>query len=68
MTTATTTKDLSAYHRLVGNLFQWPQSAQEWEQYKLSPEQLQHFEEYGYVSNIRLLDESQVDGLREELQ
>ena len=68
MTTATTTQDLSSYHQLIGKLFQWPQSAEEWEQYKLSPEQLRHFDEYGYVSNIKLLDEAQVERLREELQ
>ena len=68
MTTATSVEDLSVHHRLLGDLFQWPQSAAEWEQYKLSPEQLRHFEEYGYVSNIKLLEDWQEERLNEELQ
>lgn len=68
MTTVPSAEDLSKHHRLLGDLFQWPQSAAEWERHKLSPEQLRHFEEYGYVSNIKLLDEGQVERLNEELQ
>jgi hypothetical protein len=68
MTTATSVEDLSVHHNLLSDLFQWPKSAEEWEQYKLSPEQLRHFEEYGYVSNIKLLEDWQVERLNEELQ
>ncbi|HEV7333269.1 MAG TPA: phytanoyl-CoA dioxygenase family protein [Flavisolibacter sp.] len=68
MTTATPVEDLSAHHQLLSSLFQWPPSAEEWERYKLSQEQLDHFAEYGYISNVKLLEEWQVEKLREELQ
>ena len=59
--------DLSRYHQLMSDLFSWPASASEWEQYKLSKEQVEHYHEYGYVSNIRLLDDRQIEKLNEEL-
>jgi ectoine hydroxylase-related dioxygenase (phytanoyl-CoA dioxygenase family) len=59
--------DLSKYHQLMSDLFRWPVSAAEWEQYKLSKEQVEHYHEYGYVSNIRLLDDRQIEILNEEL-
>lgn len=60
-------KDLSNYHQLVSDLFQWPQSLEEWEPYRLSEEQVAFFQENGYLSHIKLLDEWQVDALNEEL-
>jgi ectoine hydroxylase-related dioxygenase (phytanoyl-CoA dioxygenase family) len=68
MTTATSVEDLSVHHHLLTNLFQWPQTAKEWEPYKLSQEQLDHFDEFGYISNVKLLDDWQVEKLNEELQ
>ncbi|WPP51215.1 phytanoyl-CoA dioxygenase family protein [Catalinimonas niigatensis] len=62
-----TIKDYSNEHQPVSRLFQQPQIAQEWEQYKLSEEQITFFHQNGYLSNIRLLDEWQVDQLNEEL-
>jgi len=60
-------EDLSAHHQLVGDLFKWPQTAGEWDQYNLSDEQVAHYNEYGYVSGIKLLEEWQVDRLNGEL-
>lgn len=60
-------EDLSAHHQLVGDFFKWPRNAAEWEQYRLSGEQVAHFNEYGFVSGIKLLEEWQVDRLNEEL-
>jgi ectoine hydroxylase-related dioxygenase (phytanoyl-CoA dioxygenase family) len=65
MTTAI--KDLSTQHQLVSSLFKWPTKKSEWGQYKLSNEQLEFFKEYGYLSNIKLLEEWQVEKLNEEL-
>ncbi len=59
--------DLSTYHQLISDLFRWPASADEWDQYRLTKEQIDHYHQYGYVSNIRLLDEWQIDRLNEEL-
>lgn len=63
----TTVSDLSKFHKLVSDLFRWPSSAAEWEQYRLSKEQVDFYNEYGYVSNIKLLDEWQIDKLNAEL-
>ncbi len=60
-------KDLADYHEMVSDLFQLPKTAEEWNQYRLSDEQVAHFHEYGYVSGIKMLDESQVETLRDEL-
>jgi hypothetical protein len=60
-------KDLSNFHQLISDMFSWPQSKKEWEQYKLSEEQVQFFEEYGYLANVKLLEAWQVDKLNKEL-
>jgi hypothetical protein len=60
-------KDLSTQHQLISGLFQWPAKPSEWEQYRLSNEQLEFFKEYGYLSNVKLLEEWQVEELNEEL-
>lgn len=62
-----TVKDYSTEHQPVSRLFQQPQSPEEWEQYKLSEEQVAFFHENGYLSHIKLLEEWQVDQLNEEL-
>lgn len=63
----TTVKDLSKYHQLVADLFTWPVKKADWDQYRLSKEQVEFFKEYGYVSNIKFLDDWQIDRLNEEL-
>jgi ectoine hydroxylase-related dioxygenase (phytanoyl-CoA dioxygenase family) len=60
-------KDLSVVHHLVSDLFQWPQSAKEWKQYELSKEQISFFNENGFVSGIKMLDEKQIEAIRTEL-
>lgn len=60
-------KDLADYHEMVSDIFQLPKTAEEWNQYRLSDEQVAHFHEYGYVSGIKMLDEDQVETLRNEL-
>ena len=59
--------DLSEVHHLIGELFRWPATAAEWEQYKLSKEQIEFFRQNGFVSGIRLLDEQQIEIIRKEL-
>ncbi|PSL23234.1 phytanoyl-CoA dioxygenase family protein [Dyadobacter jiangsuensis] len=61
------TRDLSTYHELISDLFKQPASREEWDQYRLSDEQVAFFHENGYLSNIKLLEEWQVDALNEEL-
>ncbi len=59
--------DLANLHRPVSNLFQWPKSKKDWGQYRLTDEQVAHFHEEGYVSGIKLLNEDQVETLRNDL-
>ncbi len=60
-------KDLADYHKSISNIFKQPQSDEEWEQYKLSDEQIEYYNEFGYVSGIKLLEDWQVDVLNKEL-
>jgi ectoine hydroxylase-related dioxygenase (phytanoyl-CoA dioxygenase family) len=60
-------QDLSTVHGLVSDLFKLPRSADEWEKYKLTEEQIAFFHENGYLSNVKILDEHQVEELRLEL-
>ena len=49
-------QDLSHFDRPVGNLIRLPQSAAEWQRYRLSDEQLAFFREQGYLKGVRALD------------
>ena len=60
--------DLSLYHHPVGGLFSLPQTAEEWQQYRLSDEQVVFFHENGYLPGVRILSDDQVERLRTELQ
>jgi hypothetical protein len=60
-------KDLSHVHGLVSQLFRWPTLKDEWESYKLSNDQINFFNENGFIAGIKMLDEGQVDFLRNEL-
>lgn len=59
--------DLSRQHRPVGGLIRSPVSRENWQQYRLSDEQVAFFNEYGYLAGVRILDEAQVEQLRAEL-
>jgi ectoine hydroxylase-related dioxygenase (phytanoyl-CoA dioxygenase family) len=52
----------------VSQLFAQPTTAEEWQQYALSAEQVRHFRDNGYLAGIQILDADQVDVLRDELQ
>jgi len=60
-------KDLSTIHELVSDIFKWPTTVAEWEEYKLSDEQVDFFNENGFLSGIKLLDEKQIEIIRNEL-
>jgi hypothetical protein len=62
------TTDLAQYHEKISDLFSAPVTADILEQYKLSKEQVNFFHENGYLSNIKLLEEWQVNMLNEELE
>ena len=60
--------DLSTVHSLVGDIFRWPKAKKEWEQYKLSNEQLEFFKEHGYLANVKMLDEEQIENIKSEIE
>ncbi len=62
-----TTRDLSAYQELVSDMFPKLSSKEAFEHYRLSDEQVTFFNENGYLANVKMLEEDQVDQLREEL-
>jgi len=61
-------KDLSTVHELITDLFKWPQTKEEWDQYKLSEEQVAFFKENGYIGGIKMLDEKQVAVIKNEIE
>ncbi|HMQ64035.1 MAG TPA: phytanoyl-CoA dioxygenase family protein [Flavilitoribacter sp.] len=60
-------KDLATEHHPVSDLFPQPATPGEWEQYRISDEQVAFFRENGYLSGIRILDDRQIEVLRKEL-
>jgi ectoine hydroxylase-related dioxygenase (phytanoyl-CoA dioxygenase family) len=61
-------QDLSIYHQPISNLVSLPTRAEQWNQYRLSEEQVHFFNENGYLTGIRILDDDQVEMLREQLK
>ena len=60
-------EDLSVRHGLIGDLFTKPSTPKEWARHRLSNEQVEFYRENGYLAGVRMLNDSQVDALREEL-
>ena len=60
-------KDLSTQHAFVGNLFERPTRASEWSDYRLSDEQVDFYREHGYLAGVRMLNDEQVEVLRDEV-
>lgn len=60
-------KDLADFHQAVSDLFPQPQSRADWDQYRLSTEQLEFFQENGYLADVKLLNEAQVEVLKSAL-
>lgn len=60
-------KDLSTEHRPLLKMFEQPGNTAEWDALRLSSEQLEFYQEHGYLAGIRLLNDEQVALLRSEL-
>ena len=60
-------EDLSTHHNLITNLFKEAGTSEKWSEYRLSDEQEEFYRENGYLTGIRLLDDEQIEVLREEL-
>ena len=59
--------DLSKIHHLIGDLFRWPSSPEEWAAFSLSEQQVDFFKKNGFISGIKLLDEKQIERIQNEL-
>ena len=60
-------QDLSRVHQLASDLFTWPVEKEEWDQFKLSGEQIDFFNRNGYLAGIKMLDDWQIERLKREL-
>jgi ectoine hydroxylase-related dioxygenase (phytanoyl-CoA dioxygenase family) len=60
-------KDLSLHHKPITELFKQPAVAADWNQYRLSHDQIDFFHANGYLAGIRALNDEQIDALRAEL-
>ncbi|MEC9476244.1 MAG: phytanoyl-CoA dioxygenase family protein [Planctomycetota bacterium] len=61
-------EDLALCHQPITDLFDQPSCADDWKQCALSAEQVQTFEEQGFVGGIPVLDAEQVGYLRQQLE
>ena len=60
-------RDYSLDHKPVSDLFKIPQTESDWDQYRLSEEQVQFYHDQGYLAGVRILDDQQISTLRDEL-
>lgn len=60
-------QDLSEKHELVSELFEIPQTDGEWDKYRISEDQVQFYKENGYLAGVRILNDNQIEALRDEL-
>ncbi len=60
-------EDLSNYHVPISDFLAAPQTKEAWAQFRLSEAQIEFFHEHGYLAGIQLLNDAQVETLRQEL-
>jgi ectoine hydroxylase-related dioxygenase (phytanoyl-CoA dioxygenase family) len=60
-------EDLSNRHGPIGDLFVAPKTIEDWNQYRLTDDQIEFFQTNGYLAGIRLLNDEQIEALRGEL-
>jgi ectoine hydroxylase-related dioxygenase (phytanoyl-CoA dioxygenase family) len=60
-------EDLSIWHRPISDLFPSPRTLENWDQYRLTNDQIEFFHTNGYLAGIRLLNDAQIEALRAEL-
>jgi ectoine hydroxylase-related dioxygenase (phytanoyl-CoA dioxygenase family) len=65
--TTSTIYDFSELHAPTGALGQPPASKHEWQQHRLSEEQVQSFHRDGFLAGVQVLNDDQVEALRAEL-
>ena len=60
-------EDLSKHHQMVSDLFEKLQDAAAAEPFRLTDEQVQFYDDNGYLAGVRVFSDQQIDVLREEL-
>jgi ectoine hydroxylase-related dioxygenase (phytanoyl-CoA dioxygenase family) len=60
-------EDLSTKHQPVTDLFAWPGNPEQWNQCRLSDQQIDFYQQNGFLAGIRMLSDEQVEILRDEL-
>lgn len=60
-------EDLSQQHAPISDLFPQPATPADWDQYRLSDEQLTFYEENGHVAGAQVLNDDPIDELSESL-
>lgn len=60
-------EDLSKVHTLISDLFKWPDTKKDWEQFLLNKEQLEYFQQNGFLAGVKMLENDQIEVLRNEL-
>ncbi|MFN8709434.1 MAG: phytanoyl-CoA dioxygenase family protein [Planctomyces sp.] len=63
----TQVSDLSLQHQPVSDLFPWQVSESDRDVWRLSPEKIVEFQDRGFVTGPRMLNDGQIEHLREEL-
>ena len=61
------TEDLSKYHHPIGSLFPTATTKEELKAFRLSDDQGAFYRENGYLAGVRLLNDDQIDALRDEV-
>lgn len=59
--------DLSRHHKPITQLFNRLASATDWNQYRLTKQQIEFFHASGYLAGIRVLNDEQIETLQHEL-
>src|SRR5262245_33608159 len=60
--------DLSRYSHPISSFVTLPTEHEDWERFRLSDDQVNFFHENGYLAGIRILEDRQIEQLRDELQ
>ena len=61
-------RDYGLDNHPITELFKQPRSAEEWRRYALSAEQIKHYKDYGFVKDVKILNDAQIEQLRDDLQ
>src|SRR5262245_59075829 len=61
------TEDLSNYHHAISDLFPIVSNKADWEQYRLTDDQVEFYRENGYLAGVRLLSDEQIAALQQEI-